>query len=74
MNRVEFNAAMQGEVRTLLQKHEKERIAVKVRDDAGDGIKSTYDLSISYAARELDMAICLFSDRIYDLVKGDDSE
>jgi hypothetical protein len=72
MNRVEFNAAMQGEVRTLLQKHEKERAVVRARDEAG--IKSNYDLSISYAARELDMAICLFSDRIFDLVKGDDSE
>lgn len=77
MNRAEFNRAMRDELRNVLSKHEKERAEVKTRDDLHrEGLVLAAhgrDGAIQHAADQLDLAICLATDRLYDLIKGEDA-
>lgn len=82
MDRATFNCHMLGEVRSLLTKHEKERKAVAERDAAlleskihgtvGTTRVMQAEKAVTHAGDDLDMAIYAFSDRLYDIAKGED--
>jgi hypothetical protein len=78
LNREAFNRAMRDEFRNVLNKHEKERATVRERDalvGMGDvALARSKDGAIRHAGEQLDLAICLATDRIYDLLKGDASQ
>jgi hypothetical protein len=82
VNRAEFNLMLQGELRNVLNKHEKERKAVLRRDMvvAVDPVfgppdrRAVAEREVAAAGEQLDMAIYGMCDRIYDLAKGEASE
>jgi hypothetical protein len=82
MTRAEFNLALQCDLRNVLNKHEKERKAVRTRDAVaavapvfgGQTRLEDAERDVLNAGEQLDMAIYTMCDRIYDLAKGEDSE